>query len=423
MSIRIDKLPNGVTVATDHMPEVKTAALGIWVSAGSRFEDSDEHGISHLLEHMAFKGTSSRTALEINEQIESVGGELNASTGVEVTSYYARLLGADVPLALDILTDILTDPSFEQNELAREQGVIVQEIGGAQDAPDDFVFDLFQETAFRGQPIGRPILGTPKTVRAFTPDKLRAYMQKRYRTSRIIVAAAGAVDHDGILASAGRELSKMPDGEPPATVGARYVGGTEVSVRKLEQTHVVLGLEGVSYNAPDRYSLQVFTNLVGGGASSRLFQEARERRGLCYSVQAFHSSFQDTGLFAVSAGTDAADTEELVRVTIDQIREAAEKATQAEVDRAKAQMKVGLLSALESASARADHLGGNLLAYGRVIPADEIVAKIDAVTVESARAAGRKVVAGGKPTFVGIGLKKGLENASRVAETLAQKVA
>lgn len=423
MSIRVNKLPNGVTVATDFMPEVKTAAVGIWVQAGSRFEDADEHGISHLLEHMAFKGTTTRTALEINEQIESVGGELNASTGVEVTSYYARLLGEDVPLAIDLLTDILTDPTFEQNELAREQGVIVQEIGGAQDAPDDFVFDLFQETAFRGQPIGRPILGTPKTVRSFTPDKLRTYMQKRYRTPRMIVAAAGAVDHEAILAAAGKELAGMPDGEPPAAEPARYAGGTEFAVRKLEQTHIVMGLEGVSYHSPERYALQIFASLVGGGASSRLFQEARERRGLCYSVQAFHSAYQDTGLFGVSAGTDAADAEELMRVTIDQIRDATEQATEAEVDRAKAQMKVGLFSALESASARSEQLGGSLLAYGRVIPVDEIVAKIEAVTVESARAAGRKLVAGGRPTFVGIGPKKGLEKAGRVAETLGRKAA
>lgn len=423
MTIRIDKLPNGITVATDHMPEIKTAALGIWVSAGSRYEDSDEHGISHLLEHMAFKGTKTRTALEINEQIESVGGELNASTGVEVTSYYARLLGADVPLAFDILSDILTDPTFEQHELAREQSVIVQEIGGASDAPDDFVFDLFQETAFPKQPIGRPILGTPKTVRSFTPETIRRYMAKRYRSGRMIVAAAGDVDHDKLVAAARNELDKIPAGEPPAPEAARYRGGTEVSVRKLEQTHVVLGLEGISYHAPDRYAMQVFANLVGGGASSRLFQEVREKRGLCYSIQSFHSAFQDTGLFGVSAGTDAADAVELTRVVIDQLQEAAEKLTQAEVDRSKAQMKVGILSALESCPARAEQLGGHLLAFGRSIPTDEIVAKIDAVTVESARAAGRKLVDRGSPTFVGIGPKQGLEDASKIAETLVRKAA
>lgn len=207
MTIRVDKLPNGVTVATDTMPGVKTASLGIWAAAGARYEEDDEHGISHLLEHMAFKGTRKRTALQISEEIENAGGELNAMTGIEVTSYYARLLGKDVPLAFDILSDILTNSTFELSELAREQSVIVQEIGGAADSPDDAVYDLFQETAFPGQSIGRPILGTPETVRSFTPEKLRAYMAKRYRGARMIVAAAGAVNHDELLAASKEKLA------------------------------------------------------------------------------------------------------------------------------------------------------------------------------------------------------------------------
>jgi predicted Zn-dependent peptidase len=423
MSVRIDKLPNGITVATDTMRDVKTASLGIWVSAGSRYENEDEHGISHLLEHMAFKGTRRRTALQINEEIDAVGGELNAATGVEVTSYYARLLGEDVPVAFDILADILTDSNFEQNELAREQSVIVQEIGGANDAPDDIVYDLFQETAFPGQPIGRPILGTPKTVRGFTPDKLRAYLGRRYRGSRMIVAAAGAVDHDRLMTDAAAKLASIPNGDLPATVKADYRGGMKIDARKLEQSHLVLGLEGVSYSDPERYAMQVFVNLLGGGGSSRLYQEAREKRGLCYSISAFHAAYQDTGLFAVSAGTDAGDTEALVRVVIDQVQAAAEQASQIEVDRAKAQMKVSLLGALESASARADQLGGHLLAFGRVIPPDEIVAKIDAVTVERVRAAGRKLVAGGRPTFAGVGEGRGLEKAGMIAEALQRNAA
>jgi predicted Zn-dependent peptidase len=418
MSVTVEKLQNGITVATDRMPEVRTAAIGIWIAAGARFEENDEHGISHLLEHMAFKGTSRRTAREISEQIESVGGELNASTGVETTGYFARLLGEDVPLALDILTDILADPKFERAELAREQSVIVQEIGGAQDVPDDFVFDLFQETAFPGQAIGRPILGTPKTVRGFTPEKLRAYMAKRYRAPRVIVAAGGAVDHASIAKAAGSALKKLPGGEPPPSPAAQYRGGIALSARKLEQTHVVLGLEGTSYLAADRYAMQVFTNLVGGGASSRLFQEAREKRGLCYSIQAFHASYQDTGVFGVTAGTDSADTEQLIRVVVDEIQEAARSATEAEIDRAKAQMKVGLWSSLESASSRTEQLAGNLLAYGRAVPPEEVVQQIEAVTVEGVRAAGRKLVEGARPTFVGVGPKRGLERAGKVVESL-----
>jgi predicted Zn-dependent peptidase len=423
MSVRIDKLPNGVTVATDTMPDVKTASLGIWVAAGERYEDENEHGISHLLEHMAFKGTKKRNAFQISEEIENVGGELNAATGIEVTSYYSRLLGKDLPLAFDILSDILTNSAFEMNELAREQSVIVQEIGAAADDPDDLVFDLFQETAFPGQPIGRPILGTPETVRSFTPEKIRAYMAKRYRGPRMIVAAAGAVNHDELRAAAAEKLASVPAGEAPATAKAGYSGGLHIHARPLEQTHLVLGLEGISYHSPERYAMQAFVNLVGGGGSSRLFQEVRERRGLCYSIQAFHSSYQDAGLFGVMAGADAADTEELTRVVIAELHEAAAKATEAEVERARAQMKVGLLSALESASARADQLGSRLLAFGRAIPFDEIERNIDAITLEGVRAAGRKLVSGGKPTFVGVGEAKGLERAGRVTEALQRKVA
>lgn len=423
MTIRIDTLQNGVTVATDHMPEVKTATLGIWVAAGARYEDENEHGISHLLEHMAFKGTARRNALQISEEIENVGGELNAATGIEVTSYYARLLGKDVPLAFDLLSDILTNSAFEQAELAREQSVIVQEIGGAADDPDDLVFDLFQETAFPGQPIGRPILGTPETVRSFTPQRIRDYLAKRYRGPRMIVAAAGAVDHDALRAAATEKLAGIPAGHVAPTVKASYHGGRQIHARNLEQTHLVLGLEGISYHAPERYAMQAFVNLVGGGGSSRLFQEVRERRGLCYSIQAFHSSYQDAGVFGVTAGADAADTEELTKVVIGELHDAAEKATQTEVDRAKAQMKVGLLSALESASARAEQLGGRMLAFGRVIPFDEIERNIDDITLEAVRAAGRTLVGSGRPTFVGVGEARGLERAGIVTEALQRKAA
>lgn len=423
MTTRIDRLKNGVTIATDTMPDVKTASIGIWIAAGARYEDEDEHGISHLIEHMAFKGTKRRTALQISEEIENVGGELNAMTGIEVTSYYSRLLGQDLPLAFDILSDILTNSTFELSELAREQSVIIQEIGGAADDPDDLVYDLFQETAFPGQPIGRPILGTPETVRSFTPEKLRAYMAKRYRGGRMIVAAAGAVDHEKLLSAAETGLASIPNGEVAAPKQASYTGGQQIRARKLEQTHLVLGLEGVSYHAPDRFSVQAFVNIAGGGGSSRLFQEVRERRGLCYSVQAFHSAYQDSGLFGVSAGADTSDTEELTRVVIAELHEAAEKATQVEVDRAKAQMKVGLLSALESATARADQLGSRLLAFGRAIPFEEIERKIEEISLESVRAAGRKLVSGGKPTFVGVGEARGLERAGAATEALQRKAA
>jgi predicted Zn-dependent peptidase len=423
MSAIVEKLPNGLTVVTDRMSHLRTASLGIWVGAGSRNEQPHEHGIAHLFEHMAFKGTRRRTARQIAEEIESVGGDLNASTSIENTGYYARVLGADVPLALDVLTDILTDSTFEPVELAREQGVILQEIGAANDTPDDLVFDLFQARAFPDQSIGRPILGTPQSVRSFTPDGLRTYLARNYRGPRMIVSAAGDVDHSAIVGEISRRLGSIPATPPPPPPTARYTGGLELGARPLEQAHLVLGLQGCSYLRPEYFAVQVFTSVLGGGSSSRLFQELREKRGLCYTIYSYHQPFSDAGIFAIYAGTDPGDAKELVRVSIDVLADTAETANEAEIARAKALMKVGLLGMLESSSARADQIARQILAFGRPIPLDELVAKIDAVTVADVRAAGRMLIASGRPTFAGLGPSSGLESAARIAETLDRRAA
>jgi predicted Zn-dependent peptidase len=422
MTARVEKLPSGLTVVTDRMEHLRTASLGIWVGAGSRNEDAHEHGIAHFLEHMAFKGTSRRNARQIVEEIEAAGGDLNASTGLESTGYYARVLGEDVPVALDILSDILTGSVFDPAELAREQGVILQEIGAANDTPDDIVYDLFQESAFPDQPIGRPILGTPQSVRSFTPESLRTYLAKHYRAPRMIVSAVGDVDHEAIVSAIGERLASIPaDPAPPAQV-AQYAGGQEIGVRDIEQSHVVLGLQGCSYLDPRYYAMQVFSSVLGGGASSRLFQEVREKRGLCYTIYASHQPFSDAGLFSIYAGTDPKDARELTAVVVDELTNAAETASDAEIARVKALIKVGLLGMLESSSARADQLARQILAYGRPIPLDEIVARIDAVTVADVRAAGRALISSGKPTFAGLG-PAGLESAARIVETLERRAA
>jgi predicted Zn-dependent peptidase len=422
MTARVEKLPSGLTVVTDRMEHLRTASLGIWVGAGSRNEDAHEHGIAHFLEHMAFKGTQRRNAREIVEEIEAAGGDLNASTGLESTGYYARVLGEDVPLALDILSDILTGSVFDPVELAREQGVILQEIGAANDAPDDMVFDLFQERAFPDQPIGRPILGTPQSVRSFTPESLRTYLAKHYRAPRMIVSAVGDVDHDAIVAAIGERLASIPAASAPVAQVAQYAGGQEIGVRDIEQSHVVLGLQGCSYLDPRYYAMQVFSSVLGGGASSRLFQEVRENRGLCYTIYASHQPFSDTGLFSIYAGTDPKDARDLTAVVVDELTAAAETASEAEIARVKALIKVGLLGMLESSSARADQLARQILAYGRPIPLDEIVARIDAVTVQDVRAAGRALISSGRSTFAGLG-PSGLESAARIVETLDRRAA
>jgi predicted Zn-dependent peptidase len=423
MSVEITRLPSGLAVITDRMPHLESASLGVWVGAGSRDERPDEHGISHLLEHMAFKGTKRRTARQIAEAIEAVGGDLNAATSVESTGYFARVLKADVSLALDVLADILSEPTFDSGELKREQNVIVQEIGATEDAPDDLVFDRLQETAFPQQSVGRSILGTPETVRSFTAARLRAYLTRNYRAPDMIVAAAGAVEHGQIVAEAEKRFGGFGGPAGPVPEPAMFTGGTSIETRDLEQVHIAMALHGVPVKDPDLYSLQVFTSALGGGMSSRLFQEVRENRGLCYTINAFHMPYSDTGLFGLYAGTDQADAPELMRVVIDQIGSATETLNEAEVNRAKAQMKAGLLMALESSEARVGQIARQMLAYGRPIPLEEIVAKVDAVTVESARAAGRALIARGRPAIAALGPGSGLESTAAIAESLVRRAA
>ena len=423
MTVEVTRLNSGLSVVTDRMPHLESASLGVWVGAGSRDEKPDEHGISHLLEHMAFKGTRRRSAREIAESIEAVGGDLNAATSVESTGYFSRVLKADVPLALDVLSDILSEPAFDPDELQREQNVIVQEIGATEDAPDDLVFDRLQSIAFPDQSVGRSILGTPETVRSFNPDRLRTYLARNYRGPNMLVAAAGAVDHQRIVAEAEKRFAGFNGPDAPKPEPARFGGGTKVETRDLEQVHIALALEGLPVTNDKLYSLQVFTSVLGGGMSSRLFQEVREKRGLCYTVQAFHMPYSDTGLFGLYAGTDETDAPELMRVVIAEIEAATANLSETEVNRAKAQMKAGLLMALESSEARVGQIARQMLAYGRPIPLDEIVAKVDAVTVESARAAGLALIRRGRPAVAALGPGNTLESMAAIAESLARRAA
>jgi predicted Zn-dependent peptidase len=423
MSVEVTRLASGLSVVTDRMPHLESASLGVWVGAGSRNEAPDEHGISHLLEHMAFKGTKRRTSRQIAEEIEAVGGDLNASTSVESTGFYARVLKADVALALDVLSDILTESTFDAEELRREQNVIVQEIGAVEDTPDDLVFERLHETAFPKQPLGRSILGTPETVRSFNSARIRAYLSRNYRAPGMLVAAAGAVEHERIVAEAEKRFASFIGPAAPAPEPAHFSGGTRVESRDLEQVHIALALQGLPVRDEQLYSLQVFTNVLGGGMASRLFQEAREKRGLCYTISAFHMPFFDTGLFGLYAGTDEADAPELMRVAIDQIAVATETLNETEVARAKAQMKAALLMALESSEARLGQIARQMLAYGRPVPLDEIVAKVDAVTVVGARAAGRALIGRGRPAIAALGPGNGLESTAAIAESLMRRAA
>lgn len=423
MSVEVTTLPSGLTVVTDAMSHLETASLGVWVGSGSRDELPNEHGISHLLEHMAFKGTKRRSARQIAEEIEAVGGDLNAATSIETTTYYARALKPDVPLALDVLSDILANPTFDAEELARERNVIVQEIGAAEDTPDDIVFDHLQSTAFPNQPVGRSVLGTRESVCSFTDDSLRTYLTRNYRAPDMVVAATGAVEHKAVVDHAEKLFATFGEPASPTPQTAKYAGGTYVEKRDLEQAHLAFALEGLPQRDPALYSLQIFTNVLGGGMSSRLFQEVREVRGLCYTISTFHVPYSDTGVFALYSGTDDRDAPELMQVVIDEMASAAETITESEVNRAKAQMKSGLLMALESSSARAEQIARQIMVHGRVIPTSELIAKIDAVTVDSARAAGQSLIARSRPAIAALGPGRGIDRAAAIVENFAKLAA
>ncbi|MCV0395688.1 MAG: insulinase family protein [Rhizobiaceae bacterium] len=383
MGVLVSRLSNGMTVATERLPGIETVALGVWIKSGSRNETDDEHGIAHLLEHMAFKGTGTRSAYDIASQIEDVGGEINAATSVETTAFYARVLKDDIPLAMDLLSDILTDSIFDPEELRREQHVILQEIGAAHDTPDDIVFDKFTETAFRHQTLGRSILGTPDTVESFTSDQLRAFMDRQYAAERMVIVAAGSVDHDSFVKLAERHFGGFrARSESPIPRYASYVGGDYREFRELMDAQVILGFEGRAYHVRDFYASQLLSMILGGGMSSRLFQEVRERRGLCYSVYAFHWGFSDTGVFGIHAATGKEDMPQLIPVIIEELRKAGQRIDRAEVDRARAQYRAALAMSAESAGSRASQIARQIMLYGAPVTREELMDRLSNITVE-----------------------------------------
>jgi predicted Zn-dependent peptidase len=387
MSVERTTLKNGLTVISHAMPEVETVSLGIWVGAGSRSEGRAEHGVAHFLEHMAFKGTARRSARDIAEEIEAVGGELNAATSVDSTAYYARVMRNDMPLALDILSDILLEPRFDRVELARERDVILQEIAASMDSPEDIVFDLVSEAAFPDQPVGRPILGTVESVSGFGQTHLGTYLATHYHAPNMVLAAAGAVDHAALVAEAERRLAGLPEKTPPRLQSAVYTGGSKRSSKPFEQTHLVLAFEAPPYRHPDYFAAQILAGALGGGMSSRLFQEVRERRGLCYAIYAFSMGLTDSGMFVVHAAGAPDRADELFSVIRDELERAADQGfDDAEVARVKAQLKMGLLAGLESSSARAEQLARQILIHGRVLPTEELIEEVETVATADLQA-------------------------------------
>jgi predicted Zn-dependent peptidase len=381
----VTTLPNGLRIVTISIPHVETVTCGLWVDVGARHEPASINGISHVLEHMAFKGTNRRSALEIAEEIEAVGGYLNAYTSREATAYHARILKDNLPLAIDILADILQNSTFDATEFAREQSVIIQEIGQTYDTPDDIIFDYFQQTCFPDQPIGRAILGTTEIIQSLTPSQVKKYMVDHYGTSQMVFAAAGKLEHQEIIDMVSEKFTSLPENRSKENVPAVYKGGNFHHERELKQTHVIVGMQGLPFGHEDYYATSVLSTILGGGMSSRLFQEVREKRGLVYSIYTFASSYSDSGIFGIYAGTSPNKVGELLPVVQTEVERFSKTVDISETNRAKAQLKAGLMMSLESTTSRCEQLANHMMIYGRPILADEILKKIDAVSMDQLR--------------------------------------
>ena len=417
MSVQVSTLSNGLRVITDRMDSVETVALGAWVNVGTRHETAEVNGISHLLEHMAFKGTARRTALQIAEEMDNVGGHLNAYTSRDHTAYFAKVLKDDSDLAVDIISDILLNSTMDAEELEREKHVIVQEISQVNDTPDDIIFDRFQAKAYPDQPMGWPVLGSEALVRSVTPERLKAYLGNHYAAEHPIVAASGNIDHDKFIKTVEQAFGALRPTATVNSVASAYSGGEYRETRDLEQVHFVLGFPGVAYHDPDFYNLAALSVLMGEGMSSRLFQEIREKRGLAYSIFSSTQSFSDTGLFQIYTGTSPEDLPTLVPILCEEIRKAAGTITPDETKRAKAQIKSGLLMSLESPSSRCSARARQLVVYGRPLTTQEVIERLDAVDSTSIGTTAARIFAGA-PTLAAIGP---LETLAPLAE-IQQKI-
>lgn len=400
--VEVTTLDNGLRIASQHNPSVETVTSGVWLNVGARLEPKEVNGVAHVLEHMAFKGTKNRTAKEIAEVIENVGGYMNAYTSRENTAYYTRVLKDDIRLSIDIISDILQNSTFDAEEFKKEQSVIIQEIGQSYDTPDDIIFDYFQETCFPNQAMGRPILGTVDIINSLTPQKVSSYMYDHYGAKQMVLAASGNIKHADLVDLAKQYFTSLPLDKAVAADKASYKGGSFHEERDLEQVHIVAGFEGVPYKHPDYYSTALLATILGGGMSSRLFQEIREKRGLVYSIYAFHSAYTDAGIFGIYAGTSAEKVDELLHAAATELKAIKNADLDIELNRAKAQLKASLMMSMESTSSRCEQIASQMHIHGRPIEAKEILQKIEAVDTNHIKDIATKVFSSA-PTLTTLG--------------------
>jgi predicted Zn-dependent peptidase len=411
-------LENGLTVATDIMKSVDTVALGVWCGTGARHEAMVHNGVAHMVEHMVFKGTTSRDALQISEEIENVGGRMNAYTGRETTAYYVHMLKDDYKLGLDMIADMLQHSTMPDHEIERERGVIIQEIGMYQDAPDDHIFDILQEQAFQNQAVGAPILGSVENIKSMPKDALFGYMKQHYTPSKMVVCAAGNIDHEAFVDQVSELFSSLSPDQERTVEQSVYNGGHIFQTRELEQSHILMGFKNLSYNDPDYFSMRALSSILGGGMSSRLFQEVREKRGLVYEIYAYAMSHSDSGLFSIYAGTNPSDLTDLVPVITDELLKSTQTITDVELARAKTQMKAGFLMSRESVNRRADQLGKSLLQTGECLDIDGRLKEIDALTTQDIMRTAKTIFTS-TPTVAAIGQLDHLESYDKICARMA----
>ncbi|KGK90616.1 zinc protease [Desulfosporosinus sp. HMP52] len=377
-------LPNGVRIITEEIDHVRSAAIGMWVGAGSRDEREGFEGISHFIEHMFFKGTEHRTARALAESLEAVGGQLNAFTTKEYTCYYAKILDEDLDLAIDVLSDMFFSSLFDEKEIEKEKNVVIEEIKMYEDSPDELIHDVFSEQVWNDHPLGKPILGTEESIRALSREKIMQFLTEHYSPDNLVISVAGKIKHEDVVAKLSPQFGNFNRG------GRRVLEETPIGrtigfyqKKETEQMHIIMGVPGLGQDDEDIYAMHIFNNILGGGLSSRLFQEIREQRGLAYSVYSYHSTYVDTGLFAVYAGTSPKNTQEVIACILEELMEMKEKGISAEeLARTKAQIKGGLYLGLEAVSSRMSRLGKTELTYNRVLSPEEVVEKLEKVTLE-----------------------------------------
>jgi predicted Zn-dependent peptidase len=426
-TVRRTTLPGGLRIVTETLPSVRSATFGIWANVGSRDETPALNGATHYLEHLLFKGTSRRSALDISAAIDAVGGEMNAFTAKEYTCYYARVLDTDLPLAIDVVCDMLTGSLIREEDVDVERGAILEEIAMTEDDPGDCVHDLFAHTMLGDTPLGRPVLGTVDTVNALNADRIRRFYKKHYDPTRLVVAAAGNVDHAKVVRQVRAAFEKagmltdheaVPVGPRSGSRALRAAGKVDLVSRKTEQAHVILGMPGIARTDDRRWTLAVLNTALGGGMSSRLFQEVREKRGLAYSVYSYTSSFADCGLFGVYAGCRPSQVPDVLKICRDELdKAAAEGLPDEEIARAVGQLKGSTVLGLEDTGALMNRIGKSELCWGDQMSVDDVLASIDAVTPDDVREVARDIL-GHRPSLSVIGPLKD-KQASRLHEAVA----